>query len=64
MENLNKEKAIEIINEVRSSNPFTACQTLEEYVKGFVKRYRVLFEEELKISYEEIAKIIIEYGIK
>lgn len=56
---MTKEKALEIINRERISNPFTMGLSVQEYIDAFKKRWEMFSNEELHDEIE-VAKIILQ----
>lgn len=56
---MTKEKALEIINRERISNPFTMGLSVPEYIDAFKKRWEMFSHEELHDEIE-VAKVILQ----
>lgn len=56
---MTKEKALEIINRERISNPFTMGSSAQEYIDAFKKRWEMFSNKELHDEIE-VAKIIVQ----
>ena len=56
---MTKEKALEIINRERISNPFTMGLSVQEYIDAFKKRWKMFSNDELHDEIE-VANIILQ----
>lgn len=55
---MTKDEAINIINDVRFSNPFTMGLDIEQYIKQFIKRYALINGVIIPNNVIEVAKVI------
>lgn len=56
---MTKERALEVINRERISNPFTMGLSVQEYIDAFKKRWEMFSNEKLHDEIE-VAKIILQ----
>lgn len=56
---MTKERALEIINRERISNPFTMGLSVQEYIDAFKKRWKMFSNDELHDEIE-VATIILQ----
>ena len=55
---MTKMEAIEIINSIRSSNSFTMGLSIDEYIRDFKKRWKMMYNENLETEIEVAIAIL------
>ena len=55
---MTKMEAIEIINNIRSSNSFTMGLSIDEYIRDFKKRWKMMYNENLETEIEVTIAIL------
>lgn len=55
---MTKMEAIEIINNIRCSNSFTMGLSIDEYIRDFKKRWKMMYNENLETEIEVAIAIL------
>ena len=55
---MTKMEAIKIINNIRSSNSFTMGLSVDEYIRDFKKRWKMMYNENLETEIEVAIAIL------
>ena len=55
---MTKMESIEIINSIRSSNSFTMGLSMDEYIRDFKKRWKMMYNENLETEIEVAIAIL------